>query len=136
MNSEISILVVDDESMMRSLLKSILLREGYQVALAEDGHQALEMLEAGEFDLVLSDIKMPKMDGFELLKAVKSRDPHIGMIMMTGFGNSFTVKDALILGADEYITKPFKAHEIALVVERTRWRMENRVNNLHNANNS
>ncbi len=131
MNNDISILVVDDESMMRSLLKSILLQEGCQVALAENGYQALEMLEAGDFDLVLSDIKMPDMDGFELLKTVKSQNPHIGMIMITGFGNSFTVKDALILGADEYITKPFKAHEIALVVERTRWRMENKVNNSH-----
>jgi DNA-binding NtrC family response regulator len=63
------------------------------------------------------------LNGFELLKIVKKDYPNIGMIMMTAYGDTYTVKDALLLGADEYITKPFKSHEISLVVERAYWRI-------------
>jgi len=122
MKNDIRILVVDDEPVMSNLLRRILEKEGYEVTLAENGREALGILRKSDFELVLSDVKMPEMNGFELLKAVKTEKPQIGMIMMTGFGDSFTVKDALMLGADEYITKPFKAHEISLVIERTTWR--------------
>lgn len=68
-------------------------------------------------------MKMPKMDGFELLRVVKEEYPAVGMIMMTAFGDTYTVKDALLLGADEYISKPFKSFEVSLVVERAYWRI-------------
>jgi DNA-binding NtrC family response regulator len=119
MKNEINILIVDDELAMRNLLENILIQEGYNIGLAENGDDALKMIKNNKYDLVLSDIKMPGMNGFELLKIIKSEHPGIGVIMMTGFGDAFTVKDALLQGADEYITKPFKAHEITLVLERT-----------------
>jgi DNA-binding NtrC family response regulator len=108
MKSSVSILVVDDESMMRSLLERILTRDGYKVMSAEDGQDALRVLEAAPVDIIISDLKMPRMNGFELLKIVKQKYPGVAMIMMTAYGDTYTVKDALLLGADEYITKPFK----------------------------
>ena len=123
MKSEISILIVDDESTMRNLLEKILAREGYQMHSVCDGQVALEYLENHKVDIVISDMKMPKMDGFELLKNIKQHHPGVGVIIMTAYGDTYTVKDALLLGADEYVTKPFKSYEISLVVERAYWRI-------------
>jgi two-component system response regulator PilR (NtrC family) len=123
LKSSISILIVDDEQMMRSLLDKILAREGYRIRTAADGLDALEILRTEQVNLIISDMKMPRMDGFELLKAVKREHPEIGVIIMTAYGDTYTVKDALLLGADEYITKPFKSYEISLVVERAYWRI-------------
>lgn len=123
MKNTITVLAVDDEPMMRALLEKILARDGYRIITAEDGAMALSILESQPVSIVLSDIQMPKMNGFELLNVLKSRFPEVGVIMMTAFGDTFTVKDALLLGADEYITKPFKSYEISLVVERAYWRI-------------
>lgn len=123
MKSNVKILIVDDEEMMRNLLTKILKRENYQILTAGDGQEAVELLEKEPVDLIISDMKMPRMNGFELLKYVKENHPRIGIIIMTAYGDTYTVKDALILGADEYITKPFKSYEISLVVERAYWRI-------------
>lgn len=123
MKSSVSILIVDDEEMMRNLLEKILTREGYQVSTAEDGLAALDLIKQHPFDLVISDMKMPRMNGFELLKAIKKDHAQTGVIIMTAYGDTYTVKDALLLGADEYITKPFKSYEISLIVERAYWRI-------------
>jgi two-component system response regulator (stage 0 sporulation protein F) len=118
-----TILIVADEAMMRSLLKKILTRDGYNVLAAASGTEALAMLDKEKVNIVISDLKMPEMDGFELLRRIKEKHPGIGIIMMTAYGDTYTVKDALLLGADEYITKPFKSFEISLVVERAYWRI-------------
>ena len=118
-----TILIVDDESTMRSLLEKILAREGYQMYTASNGVAALEHLSERKFDIIISDMKMPEMGGFELLKHIKREYPGVGVIIMTAYGDTYTVKDALLLGADEYITKPFKSYEISLVVERAYWRI-------------
>lgn len=118
-----SVLIVDDEEMMRDLLKRILSRGGFEIITASSGNEALKKLATNQVDLVISDIKMPGMDGFELLKEIRSNYPDLSVIMMTAFGDTYTVKDALLLGADEYVTKPFKSHEITLVVERVYWRI-------------
>lgn len=123
MKNAMTILIVDDEAMMRSLLKKILMRDGYNVLAASSGTEALNILEDETVDIVISDLKMPEMDGFELLRQIKEDYPRIGIIMMTAYGDTYTVKDALLLGADEYITKPFKSFEISLVVERAYWRI-------------
>ena len=123
MKSSISILIVDDDTTMRNLLQRILAREGYQMYTACDGVAALECLNERSIDIVISDMKMPRMDGFELLKLIKKEHPSVGVIIMTAYGDTYTVKDALLLGADEYITKPFKSYEISLVVERAYWRI-------------
>lgn len=121
--SNISILAVDDEEMLRNLLVKILAKEGYQVDTAVDGEDALAKLGQREYHLLISDIKMPKLNGFELLKIVREKHPGLGVIIMTAYGDSYSVKDALLLGADEYITKPFKSFEINLIVERAYWRL-------------
>lgn len=123
MKSQSSILVVDDERTMLSLLEKILSQDGYHVYLATNGREALAVIEKQHVDIIITDMKMPELDGFGLLKIVKNKYPEISVIMMTGYGDTYTVKDALLLGADEYITKPFRSHEISLVVERTYWRM-------------
>jgi len=123
MKNSISILLVDDERIMRDRLKKILVREGYRILTAEDGVMACSILEKQHIDIVVSDMKMPRMNGFELLEFLKREHPSIGVIIMTAYGDTYTVKDALLLGADEYITKPFKSYEISLVVERAYWRI-------------
>lgn len=123
MKSSISILLVDDEQIMRDLLQKILDREGYRILTAEDGAMACEILKREPIDIVVTDMKMPRMNGFELLEIIKQKHPSVGVIIMTAYGDTYTVKDALLLGADEYITKPFKSYEISLVVERAYWRI-------------
>jgi YesN/AraC family two-component response regulator len=123
MGKNVSVLVVDDEAMLRDLLARILGREGYLVDTAANGEEALEKLRQNRYHLMVTDIKMPRLNGFELLKIAKKEYPEMGVIMMTAFGDSFSVKDALLLGADEYITKPFKSFEINLIVERAYWRL-------------
>jgi len=123
MKANITILVVDDEESMRNLLNSILVKDGYRVLLAECGEEALDMLKRESIDLVMSDLKMPGMDGFELLKRIKTDYPGIGVVMVTAFGDTYTIKDAILLGADEYVTKPFKRFEISLVIEKAYWRI-------------
>ena len=123
LKESVPILIVDDEAMMRNLLQKILVREGYKTMTASHGREALEVMTNNNIDIVISDLKMPEMDGFALLKELKQSHPDVGVIIMTAYGDTYTVKDALLLGADEYITKPFKSHEITLVVERAYWRI-------------
>lgn len=124
MKQDATILVVDDEEMARKLLHKILTDEGHVVRLARSGNGALEILAREHVDLVITDVKMPGMDGFELLRTVKNDYPDTGTIVMTGFGDAYTVRDALLLGADEYITKPFNSFELMMVVERASWRIQ------------
>jgi len=123
MKEYVKILVADDEVMMRNLILRILETEGYQITMASSGDQALEMLNAEKFDLLLTDVRMPGMNGFELLKNVKANWPDMAVIVMTGYGDAYTVKEALLLGADEYLSKPFKGHEVSLIIERAYWRV-------------
>jgi two-component system response regulator PilR (NtrC family) len=99
------ILVVDDEPGIRVMLSAALKREGYDVLLASDGRTALEALETGPIDVVVTDIRMPQMTGIELLDAAKRVDPALSVIMMTAFGSKDTVLDALRLGATDYVEK-------------------------------
>ncbi len=123
MLGSIKVLVVDDEETLRDLLKSILEREGYVIECASSVEEARCALRERAFDVVVSDIKMPKESGYKLLEFIKKEFPAIGVVLMTGYGDMYTVKDAILLGADEYITKPFKGFEIAVIVERVYWRM-------------
>ncbi|UCC78320.1 MAG: response regulator [Candidatus Zixiibacteriota bacterium] len=123
MKEYVRILIVEDEAMMRNLLLKILESEGYKVTLASSAAEALDKLEHEKYDLLLSDVKMPGMNGFELLEKVKSRWSDMAVIVMTGYGEAYTIKDALMKGADEYLSKPFKSHEVSLIVERAYWRL-------------
>lgn len=123
MKEYVKILVVDDEVMMRNLILKILESEGYQITMVSSGDEALRKLNSGKYDLLLTDVKMPGMSGFDLLKKVKAEWPDMAIIVMTGYGDAYSIKEALLLGADEYISKPFKGHEVSLIVERAYWRL-------------
>jgi two-component system, NtrC family, response regulator PilR len=118
------IMVVDDEDVMRKLMTNILRKAGLEVLTAVDGDEALQKLKETRCDVVISDVRMAGISGFDLLKHVKRDYPDTAFIVMTGFSDSYNIKDALLQGADEYITKPFKAHEVTLVVERACWRAQ------------
>lgn len=113
MKAKAAVLIVDDERIIREILTRSVTREGYAVDQATDGRDALDKLATSPFDIVITDIKMPGMDGIELLKKVKAQYPKTSVIIITAYGGSLTPTDTLKAGADMYITKPFKSFEIA-----------------------
>ncbi len=108
-----SILIVDDEKFIRQILRRTVEREGYTVVEAADGIEAVECLKRQTFDFVISDVRMPRMDGMELLGEIKSHYPEITILLITAFGGEYSSEDVLAAGADSFITKPFKNIEIA-----------------------
>ncbi len=112
------VLIVDDEKYIRDILADFLGMEGYQVRTAADGAAALVELEASHYDLIISDLKMPRMGGIELLEAVATAAPKALTVIMTGFGTVETAIDAMKRGAYDYILKPFKVEEVIHVVQR------------------
>ncbi len=108
------ILVVDDEESIREFLEIMLKKEGFEVSLAEDGARAKEMIQKKSFDMVISDLQMPNMNGIELLKFVKDSAPDTVFMMITAFGTTETAVEAMKMGAYDYITKPFKIDEVRL----------------------
>src|SRR5258705_1889464 len=112
------VLVVDDEKFIREILAEFLGMEGYLVRTAEDGSSALAELGRSHYDLVISDLKMPKMGGMELLEAMAKVAPNALTVIMTGFGTVETAIDAMKRGAYDYILKPFKVEEVIHVVQR------------------
>jgi len=123
MTEEINILVVDDESLMRNLIYKILGQQDYKVKLAASVEEALEALSQKEFQLVISDIKMPERNGLELLQRVKQDYPRTGVVMMTAYADTYRAREVLLSGAEEYITKPFKSRELNSAVEKAYWRV-------------
>ncbi|MDP2754018.1 MAG: sigma-54 dependent transcriptional regulator [Nitrospirota bacterium] len=113
------ILVVEDEKSMREVLKILLDGENYEVMTASDGLEGLSSLDKDIFDLVITDMKMPKADGFQVLKKVKEISPDTIVIMITAFGTKETAIEATKLGAYDYINKPFNIDEIRLIVRRS-----------------
>lgn len=123
------ILIVDDEQSMRELLSILLRKEGYEVVTAENGATALKAVQREIFDLVITDLKMPQFDGIALLKSVKEVSPDTIVIIITAFGTTEGAERARILGAYDYIGKPFNNDEIKLVIhnalEKRHLRKEN-----------
>lgn len=123
------ILIVDDEESLRDFLSIMLHREGYHVDTAVDGAQAAAHLRDHAYDLVISDMKMPRMSGLELLRHIKERSPETVVLMITAFSTTEEAIEAMKQGAYDYITKPFKNEEIRLIVknalERRQLRQEN-----------
>jgi adenylate cyclase len=103
------VLVVDDNEMNRDMLSRRLQRQNYQVLMAEDGEKALEMIRANAFDLVLLDIMMPKLSGYEVLERVKKDDQtrHLPVIMISAVDDLDSVVKCIELGAEDYLFKPF-----------------------------
>lgn len=111
-----NILVVDDEKHMREVLEIFLKNEGYEVTSAKDGSMALEAIQREIFDLVITDLKMPRMGGIELLKAIKEMSPNTVVVIITAYGTTESAVEAMKLGAFDYIQKPFNMEDIRLVV--------------------
>ncbi len=112
------ILVVDDELNMRLVLKTLLNKEGYEVATASDGIEALKVLKSGGVNVVVTDLKMPKLDGMGLLDRVIREYPSTPVIIITAHGTVATAVDALKKGAFDYITKPFEQDELKRVIHK------------------
>ena len=112
------ILIVDDDARMRELVAKVLAREGYSVRPLPRGQDVLQALEEGPADLIISDIRMPEMDGLTLLQEVKRVAPETSVLLMTAFGSIDTAVQAIKAGAYDYLTKPFKMDEIIVVVRR------------------
>ncbi len=112
------ILIVEDEKSMREVLKILLEGENYLVTPAADGLEGISYIDKDIFDLVITDIKMPRIDGFELLRKTKEISPDTLVIMITAFGTTESAIEAMKLGAYDYINKPFKIDEIRLIVKK------------------
>ena len=114
-----SILIIDDEAVIRDGLQRILNSDRFEVETCKSGHLALELMQVRTFDLIITDLKMPGMNGIEVLKAVKTLQSDVPVIMITGYATVDTAVDAMKNGAADYIAKPFKADQIMELVERT-----------------
>jgi len=112
------ILIVEDEKSMREVLKILLEDEGYETISASDGQDGIRLIQEDIFDIVITDIKMPRADGFEVLKKVKEISPTSIVIMITAFGTTESTIEAMKLGAYDYIHKPFKIDEIRLIIKK------------------
>jgi two-component system OmpR family response regulator len=111
------ILVVDDEVGMRELLTDVLRLEGYETTVAPDGLEAWALTRKNSFDLMIIDINMPKMDGFELLRKIREDGSDVPALMLSARNDKTDVTNGLRLGADDYVTKPFGIEELALRIE-------------------
>ncbi|MCJ7664972.1 MAG: sigma-54 dependent transcriptional regulator [Desulfobacterales bacterium] len=112
------ILVVDDEPSMRTTLSILLKREGYHVSLASSGVAAITMLAPGEYDMILTDLKMEGVDGIELLRHIRAVDPQAEVLIFTAYGTIASAVEAMKLGAYDYIGKPFDEEELLLKIAR------------------
>ncbi|HNQ17886.1 MAG TPA: sigma-54 dependent transcriptional regulator [Smithellaceae bacterium] len=112
------ILIVDDELNMRLVLTAMLKKEGYEIASAADGSEALSILKSGPIDAVITDLKMPNVDGMELLDHMNDKHPAIPVIIITAHGTVATAVEALKKGALDYITKPFDLDELKNVISK------------------
>ncbi len=113
------ILVVDDKEMMRDSLQATLAMAGHEVVASSGAHEALEQLGAFPFDMIITDLKMPRMDGLMFIEEIRKRSNEIPIVMMTAYASIATAVEAMRKGAYDYIQKPFDADQIQLLVDRT-----------------
>jgi CheY-like chemotaxis protein len=120
----LTVLVAEDDDLIRNIFVEIIKGEGLNPLEAVNGQRALELLADHHVDIIISDMKMPVMDGFTLLLAVKKAHPEIPVIVITGFNSEYQEADALAAGADAYITKPFRVVDVAATLKQVRRRMD------------
>lgn len=112
------VLVVDDEEALRTVLSSELVSEGYEVVTASDGDEAINEIQKQSFDMVLLDIKMQRVNGFEVLKFVKDKHPKTKVIMLTGFADLKNAIESKKLGAEDFVSKPYDLVDLLTTIER------------------
>ena len=106
------ILLVDDEANVRTVFSDILKKESYLVKEAKDGPEAIKAIDEETFDLALVDLRMPNMDGIEVLENIKKRKPEIPVIVYTGYGSITSAVEAMRKGAFDYLNKPFSPQQL------------------------
>jgi len=131
MKSDFKILIVDDDTIILNLLSEFFQREGYQNEVAKNGTEALRKFNEKDFDFVFIDLKLPDMDGLDVLKKVKMIDDQVSAVIISGYGTIETAVEAMKIGADDYLLKPFRSlNELTLAVnkliEKRELRDENR----------
>jgi len=114
-----NILIVDDEQSYRQLLSLVFEGDGHTIRTAANGLEALQLLKEGPADVVISDVRMPDMDGIEMLRAIRETTPDLGIVFMTAFASVEAAREAFKLGADDFIQKPFDVEELKLIVKKT-----------------
>lgn len=117
-NPKARILAVDDEAVVLDSFRRILVLEGFDIDTVETGPEALTLVQRNDYDFVFTDLKMPGMDGVEVVKAVKHLRPDVDMVVITGYGTIETAVETLQHGASEYVQKPFTADELAEFVNK------------------
>src|SRR5215468_2684068 len=112
------ILVADDEQNLRRVLVALLRREGHEVVQAANGLEAIEQLGKGDYDVVITDLRMPGADGMEVLRTASKNYPHVPVIMITAYGSVGQAVEAIKAGAFDYIEKPFEQDSIRVIVDK------------------
>lgn len=112
-----SILIVDDEEIIRDFLYEVL-SEDYKISMATDGDEAIEQLQAGNFDLIITDLKMPRVSGEEVVKYARDNDPDSKVIVISGYSSLYTVSQSVNSGACAFLSKPFSIKELLQAVSR------------------
>jgi len=112
------ILVVDDEDALRTTLSDVLTSEGYNVSAASDGDEVISELQKETFDLVVLDINMPRMNGFEVLKFVKEKHPETKVVMLSGIAGLKSAIESKKLGAEDFFVKPFDLDDLVITIAR------------------
>ena len=118
MSGGASIMVIDDEPLMRMTVQDALAAEGFGVMTAETGRKGIDLFKNKHVDVVITDLRLPDMDGIEILKEVKAVNPAIQVILITGFGSIDSAVNAMKEGASDYLTKPFAMDELLLIIKR------------------
>jgi DNA-binding NtrC family response regulator len=118
MSEKNRILVVDDEDALRTVLSGELVSEGYEVRTAADGDEAISNVQKENYDLVLLDIKMPRLNGFEVLKFIKEKYPKTKVVMLTGFADLKNAIESKKLGAEDFVSKPYDLVDLLTTIER------------------
>ena len=121
MIKHLRVLVVDDDPGVIDLLGAFLDTRGYSVVSVRNGREARGLLDTETFDLVISDIEMAEINGYELLRQTREKHPKIGIVLMTGYTESHPLSEALRAGADGYISKPFSLRKFSLIFEQAYW---------------
>ncbi len=116
--SKPSILVVDDEPMISGMLYEVLKKKSFNIKIADSGKQALDFLNSEQFDLVITDVYLPDLNGLEILKLTKDKDPNTGVIVITAHSSVESAVEAIKVGAYDYLTKGFSLDEIELTVDK------------------